>query len=285
MEKYIISISTGLADLRLFYAQATGQDATNLSEDQLLDFTQQALLDAGIIGKPVRHYQGTSYYFDESGRYCSDRTSSRFPDLIYRNKNGQRRARLWDMGYATKTTAHNAALNAHLWIKAVSTFTEGDTLRQCLKKYSDTELRRYQTDLSYVESMVTSITSSVERSPNNPKKNTFDRIRVTVGLSSIMFASFQDLRQAVIANKQEIHRMVLDHIAESRKFQVYGLPVNILALSSLNLWRDHTLEYIFEPKQLTLDQKISSASSRMSAGSSMKPRSNEKQERKEHAHE
>lgn len=285
MEKKIVSSTSGRDEMRQFCAKYIGQKNADLPDRRLLALTESALLNAGIINQPIRHYQGTSYYFDESCRYCSAKTSERFPHLVHMTRDGQRRARLWDMGYALKMTT-GAALNVQLWIKAASTFTEGETLRECLKKYLDTTIHRYMTDKSFVESMVTMISNpSIERAPGNSKKSSFDRIRVTVGLSSTMFDSFQDLRQAVIANKQEIHRMVLEKIEESRNFQTYGVPVNILALSSLNLWRDHTLEYIFEPKELTLDEKLSSASLRRAARASFKPRTTEKNERREQAHE
>lgn len=261
MEKIVTSSTYGRDDLRQFCAHCTGLPESELSEDRILDVAADALWDAGIVYQPIRHYQGTSYYFDETGKYCSAPTAERFPNLIRMTRDGQRRARLWDLGFALKTTT-GSSFNVQLWIKAASKFQEGATLRDCLKVYMDTTIHRYLKDMSFAESMVTLISHpSIERAPGTSKGN-FDRIRVTVGLTSTKFDSFQDLRKAVIENKQQLHEMVLQKIAESKGFQTYGVPLNILALTSLNLWRDHTLEYIFEPKRLTLEEKIGRAATR-----------------------
>lgn len=282
MEKKVIFCCKGRDSLQAFCSHYIGQPNANLSDERLLDVAASALLESGIANKPIRHAHGITYYFDDTGHYCADKNSEQFKDLLtITTKSGQRRAKLWDLSMALRTNV-GAALNSQIWSKALPSFEEGSSLRDCLRKYMDTNFTSYKTHYTFVESMVTMVFNpDIERDPYNYKKNTFDRIRVTVGLRSTMFDTFQELRQAVIANRREIDEMVLEKISHSKHFKTYGIPVNALALSSLNLSRNYTLEYIFEPKQLTLDEKINSASARVSAHSSTKSKTNEKREGRE----
>ena len=101
---------------------------------------------------------------------------------------------------------------------------------------------------SYLERLVTRIEPpDYEREPGNSNENAFDRVRVHVNLSYTLYEARSDLVQAVKEHRQEIDKLVIDQIAGDRRFQRFGVPVNVLTLSSLTLFHN-SLEYIFELK-------------------------------------
>ena len=65
-----------------------------------------------------------------------------------------------------------------------------------------------------------------ERSTDNPKQNTVDRIRVEVSLPKYRL-SRQELLAEIKAHKSEIDNLVLEKIVQSKRFQKYGVPINL----------------------------------------------------------
>lgn len=51
----------------------------------------------------------------------------------------------------------------------------------------------------------------------------------------------------------EIDRLVIEKVANDRRFRKYGIPINSLKLTVMLLRREYCLEYIFELKDSVRD--------------------------------
>ena len=115
---------------------------------------------------------------------------------------------------------------------------------------------------------------SYERTPDNRNRDTFDHIRVTVNLASAnLFRDWNSFRDTVKRFLPEINKEVMARIRDDRSFQKFGVPVNVLWATSINLGRDHTLEYVFEIKKHALDAVVTNAQKRVEKDAAKKPNS------------
>lgn len=73
-------------------------------------------------------------------------------------------------------------------------------------------------------------------------------MRLVVGLPRYAYPSFAELKQAVIQHKKDIFNLVMADLAENKKFQSYGVPIDCLSLKSATLRVDYALEYTFDVK-------------------------------------
>ena len=92
----------------------------------------------------------------------------------------------------------------------------------------------------------------IYRSSGNDNKNTFDFIKTSVTILGV-----ENKLEFVKQYKNDICNAVLDKIAESRTFQKYGVPVNILRLTNLTMGNSGILYFTFEPKELKLRKGVS----------------------------
>lgn len=201
---------------------------------QLLEKTESILLGAGILHKPIRIKGQDMYFFDEAGIY---RRKPRPPEYYSIRSHFL----LWD----------NRVIGTAVWTKAVMSFQEGNTLRECIDLYYQTKIYSNPPCYSPLELLVTKVyPATYERVPENENKRTFDFIRVYVNLSHTVYDSWDQLREGVQNNKNAISNMVVEKIANDQRFKRFGVPISALRLSSITLTKGYALEYIFELKDI-----------------------------------
>ena len=202
--------------------------------EELVTLVEKYLLEQGIMGQPLRKKNDTVYCFEGQGIYTSHKMSQEQVTKISR----------WELW-------HPGTINQNVWTKALNQCCEGTTLCEFVDLFLHTKLIAVRPNYSYLDRLVTRIErSSIERVPENENTNTFDRVRVYVNLSHTMYPSAKELLDAVRQHRREIDSMVLDQIQADRRFQRFGVPVNVLTLSALTFY-NRTLEYIFELKEET----------------------------------
>ena len=202
--------------------------------EEILLETRRRLVEAGLLMTPVRRKDGATFYFDESETYCFDR-GTRFPyDGMLQSRD------IWK---------EYELLNLTVWAKAAKSFQVGESLLSCIEVFFQTGLYTHAEDRETLGRLVTRIyPPEYERMPENANRDTFDRVRVLVGLSTSLCNSWGMLRQTVHSHRSEIDSMVIKRIATDHNFKRFGVPVGFLHLSDLLLRRDYSLEYIFELK-------------------------------------
>lgn len=104
-------------------------------------------------------------------------------------------------------------------------------------------------DPSPFERLVQNVSVPVyERVPENRDKNTFDFVRIFVGLPRYQYDTWEDLRAAVKKYRPKIYKRVLEKLDESFQHNKYGVPISFLKLGEVALRRDYTMEFVFELK-------------------------------------
>lgn len=93
---------------------------------------------------------------------------------------------------------------------------------------------------------------SLERDPNNKDKNTFDRIRMFVGIPHTWY---MDKKRFIESHKNEICGLVVNKLGKNRSYQKYGVPVNFLRMSSCTTTRQDQIEMLFELKHIDGQKK------------------------------
>lgn len=209
----------------------------NIPDAELAAMTKEFLIGQGVIGTPIRQISGDTYYFNETEIYSLDKGSQSFPYDTRLDFN------LFKVRYET-------CFDMRVWFKAVSKFKVGMTLEECVYIFLETKIVRHAPqELTPFDRLVQIIgPPEYERVPENQDASTFDRIRVTVGLSRYLCPSWENLRSEVKKYLHEIYRRGLQRIAADRRFKRYGVPINFIKLSSATLLRDFSIELIFELK-------------------------------------
>ena len=129
----------------------------------------------------------------------------------------------------------------------------GDTIDKFIELYNNTTACRYWSNTigySTIESIVGTIDRPmICRDPENPKKNTFDYIRVGVRLC---YLGNKDTRKEQIEFLKpyisQITQMVYQKLENYGPFKNKGVPINFLKVSKCTFTNDKCLEYIFELK-------------------------------------
>ena len=218
--------------------KAVGKAFCELEDTAFISFVEDInlrdfLLPKSILGATLRRRECKEYYFDENYilQVREETTSQRYYGLYSEG--------LWALG---------RKVNCNIWAKAMSATTEGMSADEFIDIYLSSSLGLGE-GWSFVERLCTKIEKpSIERTPENTNKNSFDRIRVVVCLNATMHSSVKDLLRCIRENRDQIDELVLRRIEESKAFQKFEVPINILKLSSLQFAGDYTLEYIFEVK-------------------------------------
>lgn len=100
----------------------------------------------------------------------------------------------------------------------------------------------------YKNEKITKIAApNIIRYQDNPNKNTFDKIRVEVFLTSM---NREELIAYFKANKKKLLRFVYDKIESNKSYQKYGIPVQFLELYSVGIGSASTLVFDFELKTI-----------------------------------
>lgn len=211
-----------------------------ISHTELASLTRDFLIEHGIINKPISQHKGKTYYFNENEVYSLDNEPRLFPH------EGRIKFRRFEVLGET-------CFNMRVWIKAVSSFEVGATLKECIEIFLRTELvYKVPQESSPLDRLVQYISPPVyERAPENKDDDddVFDYIRMTVGLPRYQFNSWEDLKAEVKKYQREIYQQVVHRLTDDRQFKRYGVPLNFLKLSDVILRHDFALEFIFELKR------------------------------------
>lgn len=222
-----------------FLLPEMGDYLQNLSEAELLSITKNFLLESGVIQTPIRQRAGKTYYFNENEIYSLDQGSQLFP------YEGRAKFEIFHV--------RDTCFNMRVWNKAASQFEVGMTLDHCIKIFLDTELgHSAPREPSPLDRLIQHIGPPVyERVPENRDKATFDRVRITVGLSRYQYPAWEDLKREVNKYRRDICRQVVRKLEDDRQFRGYGVPMNFIKLSNVTLLRDFSLDFIFELKEIS----------------------------------
>lgn len=211
----------------------------SIPDSELISMTRDFLINNGVIDQPIRQRKGNTYYFDQNEIYSLDKGAQVFP---YKGKIKR---------IFTIKGPDTAFFNSGVWIKATPQFEVGMTLKECVGIFLKTELtHNVPQEQSPLDQLIQYIAPPVyERVPGNDNINTFDRIRVTVGLPRYQFNSWGALQGEVKKYQNEIYQQVVQKLETDRQFRRYGVPFNFLKLSDATLLCDFSLEFIFELKK------------------------------------
>lgn len=209
----------------------------NIPDTELVAMTKEFLIGHGVIGMPIRQISGDTYYFNETEIYSLDKGSQLFP---YDTR----------LDFPLFKIRGETCFDMRVWFKAVSQFKVAMTLEECIYIFLETKLvhhaPREQTPFDRLVQIIGR--PEYERVPENQDTATFDRIRVTIGLSRYLCPSWQDLRSEVKKYRHEIYQRGLQRIAADRRFKRYGVPINFIKLSDATLLRNFSIELVFELK-------------------------------------
>ena len=213
----------------------------SIPDTELVGMTRDFLIEHGVLSKPICQRAGKTYYFSENKVYSLDEASEMFPYEKHIKFN------LFKPLYET-------CFNMTVWRKAVSQFTVGMTLDECINIFLQTELTHsVRREPSSIDRLVQSIAPPMyERVPGNDDESTFDYIRITVGFPRYQFNSWEALQNEVKKYQPEIYQRVTQRIEKDRQFKKYGIPMSFLELSDATLLRDFSMELIFELKERKL---------------------------------
>lgn len=209
----------------------------SLSEAELVSMTREFLLEQGLLNTPVSQRGGKTYYFNENEIYSLDEKEELFPL--------EKRLKFNIFGVYGET-----CFNLGLWRKAVSQFELGATLEACVSVFLKTKLvYEVPQEPSPIDQLVQYISHPVyERVPENEEEDTYDRIRIVVGLPRYRFSSWEALESEVKKYRHEIYRRVVQRLKSDRRFRNSGVPLHLLKLGDAILLHNFSIQFIFELK-------------------------------------
>lgn len=205
-----------------------------------------------VKNKVLRKRENKLYYFDENGVYrCIPIEEAKTKiekaeiklDNIYMTGDNEIEYRYWelceDMGIQ---------MSYNLLKKAICKLNEGDTI-EVFSSYLSTVTLDKHSKPQGVDRFITKIENpEFVREPENIKKNTFDFIHVEV---NIVTEWEQDRMQYIRDNENEIKKMVINKIENSKRFQKFGIPTNLLNLSKCTLSDKYNfIQFVFEVKKI-----------------------------------
>jgi len=210
----------------------------NISDTELVSMTRDFLIEHGVINMPISQRAGKTYYFNENEVYSLDKESKLFP---YQKR----------IKFGMFETRGETCFNMTLWRKAASQFEVGTTLTECIQIFIETGLvHGVPRELSPIDRLIQYIAPPIyERIPENKDEATFDYIRMTVGLPRYQFNSWKALLDEVNKYQHEIYQRVIRKLEQDRQFKRYGIPIDYLEASNIQLLLDSSIEFIFELKE------------------------------------
>lgn len=184
------------------------------------------LLPDFMIGKTVRRRDDKEYYFDS--------------DLVYRCRDAA--ASSWALDkYLVKR------VDGRVWMKSAAYWEEGDTASKCIDAYLLSAINYEPTTYSFMERLCTKIDKpEFERSADFPKRDGYDRIRVTVCLNSSLFPTYSELLACVREHRKEIDKLVADRVRDATEQKLDSIPLSEFKLTGIHAARDYTIDYMFE---------------------------------------
>lgn len=111
-------------------------------------------------------------------------------------------------------------------------------------------MREEDLDKEQVLRIVTSINRpKFERMPGNKDKDTFDQIRIHLGLVGKQTISSRN--EILRRNQKTLAEIAIAKIKDSKSFQRYGIPVNFLKLDHMTITQQDELELLFVLKDIS----------------------------------
>lgn len=111
-------------------------------------------------------------------------------------------------------------------------------------------MREENLDKEQVLRIVTSINRpKFERMPGNKDKDTFDQIRIHLGLVGKQTISSRN--EILRRNQKTLAEIAIAKIKDSKSFQRYGIPVNFLKLDHMTITQQDELELLFVLKDIS----------------------------------
>lgn len=208
------------------------------------------LLDITNIVLRVR--QGKVYFFNEQGIYqavpCEEAVmvltdASHCPLPNRRLENGKF---VFEYNYCPDVIhIVRQNYNSNLMQKAITALEVGDSMQR-FTELLNTVTFDYKELPKGLDRFVTKIDTPIfERERDNCNVKTIDFIRVNVYICRNW-----DNRSAYIKeNLPAIKEMVIKKIRNTKKFQNYGIPINVFQISNITLKQDDSLTFVFELKK------------------------------------
>lgn len=198
---------------------------------------------SNIAGKAIRINGNKTYYFNSNGVYCviptKEAIARRMPGITVYHDGSVRLFRWYN--YDSEFNG----VNCNILIMAIARLEPGDTIDD-LYHYIDTVKPVKRALPEGLDRFITKIIGpSIEREVGNKNTKTFDFIYMDV---CIVNSWETDKREYIKQNLKEIKRRVIEKIENSKRFQRFGIPVNVLKITSITLTRDDVLHFIFELK-------------------------------------
>ena len=124
---------------------------------------------------------------------------------------------------------------------------KGMSKEECVERLNNGKFfDRYYSSRSEMELFITKIYKpDFRRTPENTNKKTFDSIFIQCNINTQI-----DAIKFINENSNAIKLYVLDYLKEHRGFKKYGVPINILQISSVTYYKQlNILDFIFEIKK------------------------------------
>lgn len=205
-----------------------------------------------VKNKVLRKRGNKLYFFDENGIYrCipSEEAKAKIAkaeiklDNLYMIGDDEIEYRYWELNENI-----GIQMSYNLLKKAICKLKEGDTIEVFSDYLSTVTLDKHNKPQG-VERFITKIEKPIfAREPENTNKSTFDFIYVDV---NIVTHWKQDRMQYIKNNEEQIKKMVINKIENSKDFQKFGIPTNLLKLSRCDLSnRYNFIQFVFELKKV-----------------------------------
>ena len=219
------------------------QMALSVSFIPRICFNRPIKIKKSIINLAIRKTNGRIYYFNEHGIYESamfkdidDNINLKFFNNKMQNPIDIKPDYIFDS---------RMPIDANLMLKIFSLLEEGDTLSYFSKMLNSCDIIMFTYEHS-VGKIITKIsTPSIERRTGNKNKRTFDFIRIQA-----YFCNYVNCGEYLKDNKKLVIKRVIEKIRDSKRFQNFGVPVNFLRLTSAVITTEHSIEFVFELKEL-----------------------------------
>ncbi len=220
-----------------------------------------------VYGLPLRKYRGIIGFFNKDGKW-EELPLDEYMNTYWNEDNMRRwglsywlfernRTRPWDLDlYRSKEdlfyNLEFEKLNGNSIIAALTRMKPGETYSDFFKSYKEWEeyfARRpkpFENEMDINRFVVKIFKPIFIRLPDNPRKKSFDIIKVGVDTCTEWPT---DPKQFLKANIREVINMVLEKIKKNQSFKSYGVPIGCLALTNIVKCGNAYYEFIFELKK------------------------------------
>lgn len=216
----------------------------------LLGGTAMKLKDKSqIINIVLRRKGDDIYYFNNDGIYEKIPISVAFEKKMFDTRQRE------DGSYYTLGPDFYHAIddpsNYNLMTKCITKINVGDSIAKLEEIMKTTELTHHEKPQG-LDRFITKIEKPIfECETGNFDTNTFDFIRVR----ACILKHFPERLNYIQKNINGISNKVIEKLKNSSSFRKYGIPISYLKISNIVITNDDTIEYTFELKIATHENK------------------------------